>query len=211
MIEAVIFDFDMTLVNSLEVGNKAIEDLKHKYGLSLDIPLKETWSMAHITFMKKVAELNQCRYSWEKISEWNKSSMREYYKECRINDLDVLIEIKRKVPYFYIVSNNSREIITEVLSLNGNDKLKFEDVFGNEDFKNPDSKSEMINLIVNKYGFDKREVMYVDDSVKGVIAAKEAGIVPVAVVSGLHSYDELNAVGPKIILNRLSELINYLE
>lgn len=211
MIEAILFDFDMTLVDSLEVGNKALGDLKHKYGLSLDIAIKNIWGISHIPLMKMVAGLNQNRYAWKKISAWNKSSMCQYYKACKINDLDVLLEIKKRGIYFAIVSNNSREIISEVLSLNGNDKLKFEDVFGNEDFASPESKSEVINFVVTKYGFDKRGVMYVDDSVKGVFAAREAGVIPVAVVSGLHSYDELDAVGPKIILNRLGEIVNYLD
>ncbi|MCK5149318.1 HAD family hydrolase [Candidatus Pacearchaeota archaeon] len=211
MIEAIIFDFDMTLVNFLDVGNKAIEDLRNKHGLFIGMTEKEIWGTPHIPLMKNVAEMNQNKYSWEEISEWNKNSMHHYYKECNINDLDELIEIKEKGIYFGIVSNNSKEVINEVLNKNGNDKLKFGDIFGNEDFKNYHSKSEIIQLIVEKYDFNKNKVMYVGDSEGDVIAAKEAGVISVAVVSGLHTYDELKNAGSKIIIENLRDIAKHID
>ncbi len=210
MIEAILFDFDMTLVNSRQFVNKSIYDLK-EHGLECNMTEREIWSTPHIPLMKKISEMNNYKHSWENINEWTKEARHEYYGTSVINDLNELIEIKNKGIYFGLISNNAREIVDEVLAKNGNEKLKFEDVFGNEDLKNHNSKSELIQFVVDKYRFDKKKVMYVGDSDKDMISAKEVGVIPVGVLLGLHNSKELKKAGAEIIIRQLKEIRDYIK
>ena len=64
---AIIFDFDMTLVDSLEIGNKSFRELEEEYGLNLGgMTQKEMWSQTHIGLMRKLAEFNDGKYTNQK-------------------------------------------------------------------------------------------------------------------------------------------------
>ena len=209
MIKAIIFDFDMTLVDSLGVGNKAIEELRNKHKLEINMTEKEIWSTPHIPLMKKISEMNNNNPSWEEVMRLNRSAMERYYSECIINEIEHLIKITNSGIYLGIISNNSREIINIVLTKNGNHKLKFGDVLGNEDCKDHSSKAGMINFLLEKYNFNKEDVMYVGDSEGDITSAVLAGVIPVGVVTGLHTKEELKKAGASIILNNLKWLLCY--
>lgn len=73
--------------------------------------------------------------------------------------------------------------------------------------------SVAISQAENKIGekIDKKLVYYFDDSVKGVLAGKEAGIVTIAVATGNYSLGDLSKINPDFVLENLSVLDKVLK
>ncbi len=210
MIQAIIFDFDMTLVDSLDVGNKSIEDMRKNNHLQINLTEKEIWGTAHIPLMKKIAEMNE-GHSWEEIMNLDQEYMKKNYSNCVLKEIESLLKIKEKGIYFGIVSNNNSEVILSVLSKEDNSKIKFQDIITNKKDQEHLSKDKMIEIILEKYSFNREKVMYIGDSKDDIYSAIKAKVIPVGITTGLNSTEELNQAGAKIILNNLKELEEYIE
>lgn len=62
-----------------------------------------------------------------------------------------------------------------------------------------------------KMGVEAKRCIVVGDSVSDILAAKNAGAIPVAVCTGVDNSDKLNEQGPAAILETLDKLVGLLE
>jgi len=67
---------------------------------------------------------------------------------------------------------------------------------------------DLIIECVRQMNVPANECLAVGDATSDVIAARSAGVVPIAVTTGIDTGDELKKQNPAAILNRLDELIN---
>ncbi len=210
MIKALIFDFDMTLVDSLAIGNKAWMDLEQKHGLSLGgIPLCEFWKMQHEEASRKIAEINDNKVTWQEISRLDKEVMRDSYTNLEIRSRESLKRLAENGIPLGIISNNSTELINEILKNDYNNDIPFQVVFGAENMSPGEDKSHLLVELVEVWRVSPKEMMYIGDAVSDVRYAKKAGVVAVAIPTGLDSEEELRAYAPDIILADLSDIEKY--
>jgi len=208
MIKAILFDFDMTLVDSKEVGKNSLLDLKRKHHLDI-FPLKQLWQFTHEEMVKKVAELNNHKLSWQEISELNKQDMRKNYSKCSLHHPELLPQLKNKNIVLSIISNNSAEIIRFVLEKNGSTQY-FTSIYGMEDLTGGLDKADIIKKFLKENKLKKTEVIYIGDTPSDMVMAKKAGVIPIAVTTGVHSKKELSEEKPKKIINSIKDLLTLL-
>jgi len=209
MYKAIIFDMDMTLIDSKSVGYSSFNELNSIYGLDISkISDQDMWRYTHVELMEKVAEQNNDEYPWEQISQWNRTSMHKHYADAEILYIDVLMKLKEKGIHMSLVSSANIDVINLVLENPNNARLKFSEVYGSEYGK---SKVDFIKQIIESNGFKPEEVMYVGDHEKDMVAAKKAGVIAVGITTGFYFRPRLIEAGADIVIDNLGELVNYFE
>jgi phosphoglycolate phosphatase len=211
-VKLLIFDFDMTLVNSHDFGLEILRIFKEEYGLETNfMKQEEMWMMTEFEFAKRIAEYNDNKLGWQKINELDKKFMKNLYINCSINDCDFLRNIQSKVN-FSIVSNNNKDVISEFLSSKNDLNVKFDPIYGAEEVKKnhakaeSDSKAQRIKKVVEKYGLENSQVAYIGDHYNDVISAKEAGVISIGITSGIFNRNQLKKYNPDYIISRISSL-----
>lgn len=124
-----------------------------------------------------------------------------------VNEFESLL-INKCVPYG-IASNATKQFLknsVEQLS------LKFKTVFGVEDYKKPKPSPEAYITLAKALGFkekDFNELWVFEDSLTGTVAAKNAGMLPIGILTQ-YSMDELTAVGSEMVFPTLKEAYDFL-
>ncbi len=87
----------------------------------------------------------------------------------------------------------------------------FTAIIGDGDVSQNKPDPEMIYLALDKMGLRKEEAIFVGDSVIDIETAKNAGIRIMAIPSGNTSREDLEKAQPTVLLNRLVDLLGYVE
>lgn len=210
-IKACIFDFDGTLVDSLM---DVFESMTHAFvscgitGISLD---PETIMQVQLPDAIKSAAPGitgeQCTRVTEAFMEHYDSS--EYRNTKLLPGVqELLTGLREKTVPCIIVSNKRRVPMLRIM-----DKFKIKDYFS--DVFNPDmhtdpaikkTKSELIAAAIAKHNLPKNATAYLGDMEVDIIAAKENGLIAVAVVNGYGSADKYRT-RPDYAMHRISELL----
>jgi phosphoglycolate phosphatase len=66
-------------------------------------------------------------------------------------------------------------------------------------------KSQHIGEVIRKLGVPKEEIVYAGDMTHDIDTGKKAGVITAAVLSGYHSREKLEALGPQIIMNDIRD------
>ena len=75
---------------------------------------------------------------------------------------------------------------------------------------NADDKSAVLKNIISSHNFSSTSVIFVGDMTYDVDAGKKASVVTAGITTGYHSQDILEKSEPDIIINSLSELLDYV-
>lgn len=215
MIKAVIFDLDGTLVNSLEdladAGNHALscfgfpthETEKYKYFVGNGIPKliyrmtpdanrdEETLSKVHKEFL-----------AYYKIHSNDKTYVYEGIKE-------LIADLKNKGIRIAVVSNKADGPAQEVL--NNTLPNTFEFVFGQRPEFPTKPDPTLTLMAVKEMGVKPEECIFMGDSGMDVKTGVNCGALPVGVLWGFRTADELLQNGAKYLINEPSELIKIIE
>lgn len=109
-----------------------------------------------------------------------------------------------------IASNASRNFVkNSVKQL----ELGFEVMFGVEDYTNPKPHPEPYIMLAKQLGFSESEfssLWVCEDSVTGTVAAKEAGMIPIGILTQFTE-KELREAGSQLIFPTLLEAYQYLK
>lgn len=211
MIKGIMFDFDMTLVDSRNIGLKVRRLLLKNHGIiSEGLLEKDMYGMNYISFAKNLERLNLGKIGWEKISELDTKYMLESFNNIKIVRKNVLKRLKKSGLKLGIVSGNRSKVIEIVLKNNGIfDSFDF--ILCSEgEFEGKD-KNILICEGVKKWGFLKNEVIYVGDHNHDVDSAKSAGVVSVAITTGLVDQNGLMLSKPDHIIKDLKEIVDIAE
>lgn len=87
------------------------------------------------------------------------------------------------------------------------DLLKHMDlVLGIDDVAHPKPAPDIIELTLKRIGVKPEEAVFVDDTVVGLTAGKNAGVRTVGVTTGPHDEEKLATLNPDYIIHDMSEL-----
>jgi putative hydrolase of HD superfamily len=208
-VKALIFDFDLTLVDSKIVSKKVAEELLEKHNISFDaIPESELWGGTFKINSKKAKDFNETDLLAEEIEALSIQYCMKHHDNTCIQEQDTLKEWQKDGMQLCIVSGNTKEIIESVLNNKHNNSIKFSAVY---ETNSGHSKAVRIQECINKLGIKDTEAIYIGDHVNDILAAKEAGVISCAITTGFHSRDEYDAYNPDLVVDSLKELKEYLQ
>lgn len=213
-LKAVLFDLDGTLVNSLgdlaggvnfvlsEMGYPVHSVEEFKYFAGDGIPKMIERALPENARTDSIKKECVGRFL-EYYSQHFADSTRLYHG---IDEL--LTALKNQSMKIAVVSNKAQEMADNVVGK----------IVGNVDFvigkreglpAKPDPAALL--LAAEKLGVDCRECVFLGDSGMDMAAAKNAGMLPIGVLWGFRTADELKSAGAKALISRPEELTEILK
>lgn len=206
--EVILFDFDGTIANTLDIVSEIYNKLAPSYGFKV-IDKKE---MIHIRNLSPLQVLKDLRESWlsfiklpffiRKIESELKKQMEsvKFYPGI----VELLNKLKNENYKLGIISSDTKKNIGKFLQLNN---LDFFDFIYTGTFW---GKANLINKFLKDFDFKPIEVIYIGDEVRDIQAAKNSGIDIISVSWGFSSRKALIEHKPNFIANKPNEILSYL-
>lgn len=195
MIKHILFDFDGTIVGSLELALQILNQMaeKHHYQTVTvedmqtlkKMPLAERFKKIGVPLYKIPALTIECAAVY-------KQGIAALKPVEGIRDL--ISSLKKDGFLLSVLSSNSVENITEFLKKN--DLELFEHICSSN---NLFGKDKSIRRFISQYGLRKDELFYVGDELRDIDACKKAGVKIAAVTWGYDPLPLLQSAAPDFI------------
>ena len=211
MFEAVIFDLDGTLLNTLDDLADSANHVLLEHGFST-YPTEKYKTFVGNGIPKLIERVLPDGVSKD-IFEETLSEFKVYYGEHK-NDktapydgiTEMLVKLKERGVKLCVLSNKQHEIAREVIKYYFGDDL-FDIVMGKaEQFPTkPDPAS--CNYVISKLNIPKSNILYAGDSNVDMITASNAGLVKCGVSWGFRSVEELTIAGADYIAHEPGDIV----
>lgn len=195
-----IFDFDGTLVDTLDIHLKIANEYLKQSG-------KKTVSKTDVRekgIKELIRERNIQIYKIPKLLIEAKNKVNKHLKHVKIIEgMDEVLRKLHKNNKLGILTSNSVENVKMVLN-NSNVYELFDfissefDIFG---------KHNKLRKIISKYQLDKKQTVYIGDETRDIEAAKRVGIKVFAVQWGYESEEVIKESKPDKIIFSPEELL----
>lgn len=198
----VLFDFDGTLANSIDIGLDAYNEIAAKHGAlpvtraDLDIlrtmTYKQGMKLKHI----RVSRLPAMAIAVSKIMKSRMHDARPY------DDIVPVLKNLVKTCQIGIITSNSEEVVRAFLLSNDFPEFLFvwseKHIFG---------KDKTIKKAIKRYKLDTNTTIYVGDEPRDVVAARKSGIRVIGVTWGLGGEIGIVKASPDYIAKNPQELL----
>lgn len=206
MIRHVIFDFDGTLVDSIDLLVQIGNDLAEKYKLK-KMKREELMELNTLPIRDRLSKLGIPFYLLPKITLDVMGKYRQFAGALKITREigELLKELKAKGMEMTIISSNSAGNIEKCLKANGVDGI---DRICSS--KGAMDKSPVIIKFLKETGAKNEEVIYVGDELRDIEACKKASIKIIAVTWGYDCLELLKGGQPDYIAERPVDIIEII-
>jgi len=206
MTKVIIFDFDGTLADTIDILLSITNRLSAEFGFKS--ATKE--ELAQLSNLNSWQILQYSGISVFKFPLLIRRLKAELHTEIPNIQLfpgikEVLLELKRRGFQLGIITSNSRENVWESLEKNGLQGT-FTFIYSGSTF----GKHKVINKWLKLEHINPEEVVYVGDEIRDIYAAKKTGIKVIAVGWGFNSQEALAAQNPDFLIERPQELIEII-
>lgn len=205
MYKLIIFDFDGTIANTIEVGIPIFNEFARKYKFRELKDIKEVREVTLMEFIKthKISRLRFLFYLKAFLKRLNK----DMEKVKAYNGMDNVIKKLDKDYKLGIISANSKENIKKFLDTN-NLSYYFDFIYNYPLLR---GKSAVFKKIIKEKKFDKKDLIYIGDEDSDIKAAKKAGIDSIAVVWGMKNKELLRNKKPTFIAEKPEDILSFFE
>ena len=206
MTKVIIFDFDGTLADTIDILLSITNRLSAEFGFKS--ATKE--ELAQLSNLNSWQILQYSGISIFKFPLLIRRLKAELHSEVPHIQLfpgikEVLLELKKRGFQLGIITSNSRENVLGVLEKNGlQDTFTF--IYSGSTF----GKHKVINKWLRIENIHTEKVVYVGDEIRDIDAAKKTGIKVIAVGWGFNSPQALAAQNPNFLIKRPQELIEII-
>lgn len=190
MIKAIIFDFDGVIHDTLELAYR----INKKINKNISLAKYKDFFNGNIYQHKKITPGNIKKFFKLQNREFKKLIIRQEIKEK-------LLEIKKSYDLFIVSSN--MEVALNNYFENNNISHIFKEVLGLESHK---SKIEKFKLLMEKYGLNQENCLFVTDTLGDILEANQIGLKTIAVDFGFHERARLEQGRPLKIISDFREL-----
>lgn len=203
--QAVIFDFDGTLADSLEVFTNIA---KYLSGGNAQIAASEVRSLRGL--IRFGLRSGASKWRLPGLLTRVRSLVDEHIAEVNCFDgvPNLIKNLFQHGNEIYIVSTNSKPTIEKFLRLKGLDSYIL-GVFGSK--KMIKSKTRSLRNLLSRQGLKPENCLYVGDEPRDIEACKEVGIKCVAVDWGLGGRKVLESLGPAGLAGSPDELLEQIK
>ncbi|MEG4291919.1 HAD-IA family hydrolase [Microcoleus sp. C2C3] len=206
MTKVIIFDFDGTLADTIDILLSITNRLSAEFGFKS--ATKE--QLAQLSNLNSWQILQYSGISIFKFPLLIRRLKAELHSEVPHIQLfpgikEVLLELKKRGFQLGIITSNSRENVLGALERNGlQDTFTF--IYSGSTF----GKHKVINKWLRIENIHTEKVVYVGDEIRDIDAAKKTGIKVIAVGWGFNSPQALAAQNPNFLIERPQELIEII-
>ena len=206
MTKVIIFDFDGTLADTIDILLSITNRLSAEFGFKS--ATKE--ELAQLSNLNSWQILQYSGISIFKFPLLIRRLKAELHSEVPHIQLfpgikEVLLELKKRGFQLGIITSNSRENVLGALEKNGlQDTFTF--IYSGSTF----GKHKVINKWLRIENIHTEKVVYVGDEIRDIDAAKKTGIKVIAVGWGFNSQEALAAQNPNFLIERPQELIEIM-
>ena len=210
-LKGVVLDLDGTLINSLKVYDEVHKKVLGKYGINLYGSLDNSGMPLEEIIYNIIRKYNLSISIEDLKKEFEDMMVNEYVEEIKFNPgaKQILNYFKDKKYKMAIFTSNTRRLTIEILKHLHIDNL-FDVIITSDDVKQTKPDPEGYTKIVRYFSLLPNEILAIEDSIYGVIAAKRAGINVIGVASGVNKKRELLSAGATMVFKNLKELYDYL-
>jgi len=206
MTKVIIFDFDGTLADTIDILLSITNRLSAEFGFKC--ATKE--ELAQLSNLNSWQILQYSGISIFKFPLLIRRLKAELHSQVPHIQLfpgikEVLLELKKRGFQLGIITSNSRENVLGALEKNGlQDTFTF--IYSGSTF----GKHKVINKWLRIENIHTEKVVYVGDEIRDIDAAKKTGIKVIAVGWGFNSQEALAAQNPDFLIERPQELIEIM-
>ncbi|OQB30370.1 MAG: Phosphoglycolate phosphatase [Bacteroidetes bacterium ADurb.Bin174] len=200
MIKYIVFDFDGTIANTIDV-------IKEIVRTSLDDFSEDDYELLRNEGIKEV--IKRKNIPMHKIPKMVLLITSQLKNKTNIPLFAGMINVIQTLATNYklgIVSSNSEENIRQCLEKHQLDKV-FDFVFSQSSIF---GKHLVLKKMCQRYKLNPSEIIYVGDEDRDIIACQKVKIKNMAVCWGYNAENRLSAVAPDFIVNSPVEMINIL-
>jgi phosphoglycolate phosphatase len=207
-IRYILFDFDGTIVDSLNLAFKIYNRIAHEYNCKSakqgDMELLRTKKPQELLKAYGITDLKLLLL----VLRIRKELSSHITEIELVKDIESsLKEIKSAGFRMGILTSNSRDNVCKILENNNISNL-FEFIYSGKSFF---GKDRVIRRVLNRENISRESVIYVGDETRDVEASKKAGIPVTAVCWGLNNRDVLASLLPDQIADKPGELFECFQ
>jgi HAD superfamily hydrolase (TIGR01549 family) len=206
MLKVIIFDFDGTLADTIDILLSITNRLSAEFGFK-SATKEELAQLSGLTPWQILRYSGISIFKFPLLIRKLKAELR-----CEIPNIqlfpgikEVLLELKKLGFQLGIITSNSRENVLASLEKNGLQGT-FTFIYSGSTF----GKHKVINRWLKREHRNAEEVVYVGDEIRDIDAAKKTGIKIIAVSWGFNSQSALAAQNPDFLIERPQELIEIM-
>ncbi|MDV4152593.1 HAD family phosphatase [Clostridium sp. AL.422] len=209
--EAVIFDLDGTLIDSMGIWSQIDEEYLSSFGYEVPHNLQE--EITHLTLTETAIYFKE-RFNIKDniediISTWHSMALRHYSNDIKLKDnvIPFLTKLKNKGIKIALATSNSIPLLEATLKNNGIYDY-FDAISTTEEVEKSKDNPDIYLLSAKKLNIAPEKCLVFEDIVQAVKGAKLAGMTVYAIHddSSAHQKEELINLADKYILN-FKELI----
>jgi phosphoglycolate phosphatase len=199
-----IFDMDGTLTNSATLLANSINYVRAKLNLE---PLEQSIVIEQIN--NPNCDMAKFFYNLNTIEPIHEEWFKEYYSanhnvelELYSGVVDMLKDLKNSGIYLAVATNAYRDSTLEALT-----HLEILDIFDDiicfDDVQEPKPSPDMLYVLQKSFGLSSKEIVFVGDSQRDELAAKEARIEFIKVAFGSNLVGVIN--NPQDVTRKMEE------
>lgn len=205
--KALVFDFDGTIADSLEVVFGIANEMADKFGYK-KVKKEELQRLRDKTMRELLKEFGISYKDLLVISKEAKKLFNEKIEEVvpRKGLHSAFAELKKKGFVLAIVTSNSKH--NAKVFLKSNELEVFDFVYSEKSLFGKDKK---IKKFLLDSGVDKEDAVYVGDEVRDIEAARKVGMKSASVCWGLNSKEVLKKKGTDFIIEEPKDLLTVAQ
>lgn len=195
--KSIIFDMDGTLINSGNIIANTINHVRINSGLEAmpEEYLLENINNPHINTAKFF-------YETDKFTNKHKELFETYYEKHCVSDIILYDGIANlletiKDDFILTIATNASTNFAIQMTKHLNINHYFKDIIGADKVEQPKPHPDMLNILIDRYNFDRNNTILVGDSHKDVLSANSANIGSILVNWGFSNHttnDVINTV-----------------
>ncbi len=206
MTKVIIFDFDGTLADTIDILLKITNSLSAEFGFK-SATKEEVAQLSNLNSWQILRYSGISLFKFPMLIRKLRSELRSEISHIQLfpGIKEVLLELKKRDFQLGIITSNSRENVLASLENNSLQDI-FTFIYSGSTF----GKHKVINKWLKKEQVNPQEVFYVGDEIRDIDAARKTGIKMIAVGWGFNSQEVLALHNPDFLIERPQQLIEIM-
>jgi phosphoglycolate phosphatase len=202
--DLIIFDFDGTIANSLEIFIEATNRLARDFGYQQLSP-SQILLFKTVSLREAIAQLEVPGWKLPFFIRRFRQELNRLIVNLELIDgmKEALLDIHQQGYHLGIVTSNSRQNVANFLDLQGLYHL-FDFIYGGQVLS---GKARTLKKLAKLNRLQSEQLIFVGDEIGDVQAAKKAGLANIAVAWGFNSREVLLKSAPDILIDRPDRLL----